>query len=375
MIKLRTLLYVFFIILGQKLSAQEATKQLSCVSGDSIRVIMKSGLYNYGIFSSQTDSTLEMYIDNQKYTTLLNKDRIAETKIFSKAVPAIIDARKAPNTEPYKTISEPNNQSLSSNRYTPIARIRVGDNIELKLKSGLIIKGIVTKNMVSSLIVKTKDNTLTIPKQDIKHVVNLREIDTEIELDTYLNSEESNFTRYFFAPSAIKLKQGMFTYDNSYLFANFLTYNPTDFLSVTAGTELITLLAGEPMYMIAPHAGFKVMDNLYIGGGFFHFNAVLDNVKLNALFGTVTLGDQNKNATINIGKGLQANSTYTVNVSGFMRLSKNFGLITENWFSRDLEVLEDLPLLGLGGRVISKSITFDFALVSFIPYVGFSARF
>ncbi|MCG9880989.1 MAG: hypothetical protein MH472_10370, partial [Bacteroidia bacterium] len=272
---------------------------------------------------------------------------------------------------------DPNNQSLSSNVYSSTAKLRVGDNIEIRVRSGMIIKGVVTKNMVSSIKLKTEDSELTIPKSDIKQLVNLRELKNDLEiLNMNSNPESSNFSRYFFAPSAIKNKSGTFVYDNSYLFVNSLTYSPTDFLSITGSAEIITLLAAQPMYMIAPHMGFKFADGFYIGGGFMHFNMINEDIKLNVLFGTVTVGDQNRNATLNIGRGTQANSDYSINLSGFLRVSKNFGIITENWFSPALNFIdEDVPLLGVGGRLMSKNVNFDFALITFIPYIGFSVRF
>lgn len=287
-----------FLLFGLKNFAQKLEIPSNLSKGDSIRVIMKSGLYNYGILFDKSDTSLSLYLNNQIVTTKLLYNRVAEVYILTAA--------------PQKNVVYSNTKQ---------------------------------KNKLAEQE-KSQDNAKVV-------------------------------SRYFFAPSAIKQKAGTFVYDNSYAFINSLSYSVTDNVSINAGGELISALMGQPIVLLSPHAGFKVSDNLYLGGGFVYLNREnVQSTSIKAFYGTVTLGNNVKNVSINFGKGLD-NASYSLNVSGYIKLKNNFALITENWFYSDNQIFDsEFPLIGFGGRVYGPKVNFDFALVNIvIPYLGFSYKF
>lgn len=286
-----------FLLFGLKNFAQKLEIPSNLSKGDSIRVIMKSGLYNYGILFDKSDTSLSLYLNNQIVPTKLYYNRVAEVYIL---------------TVPQKKV--------------------VYSNTKQK-------------------------NKLAEQEQSQENA--------------------KAFSRYFFAPSAIKHKAGTFVYDNSYAFINSLSYSVTDNVSITAGGELISALMGQPIVLLSPHAGFKVSDNLHLGGGFVYLNREnVQSTSIKAFYGTVTLGNNAKNVSLNFGKGLD-NDSYTLNVSGYIKVKNNFALITENWFYSDNQLFDsEFPLIGLGGRVYGPKVNFDFALINIvIPYLGFSYKF
>ena len=287
--------------------------------GDSVRIITKSGLYNYGIFQSKTDTSLLVFVENQKTSSLFYTNRIAEITVLSAPAGKKKYASETGTGNKKKTeYSSANQQSSSS--YA--ARIAASE--------------------------KAKENSAI-------------------------------FSRYLFAPSAIKHKKGTFVYDNSYGFINSLSYSASDYLSLTGGAELITSLMGQPILLFSPHIGVPVGDQLYLGGGYFYGAIVnTDNTIINALYGTLTWGNNNKNISVNLGSGINAGSSFSLNVSGYLKLNKNVALISENWFLESNEILdlEGIPLVGFGCRVFGEKVNFDFALINVvIPYVGFSYKF
>ena len=286
------------MLFGLKNFAQKLEIPSNLSKGDSILVIMKSGLYNYGILFDKSDTSLSLYLNNQIVPTKLLYNRVAEVYILTAA--------------PQKKVVYSNTKQ---------------------------------KNKLAEQE-KSQENAKVV-------------------------------SRYFFAPSAIKQKAGTFVYDNSYAFINSLSYSVTDNVSINAGGELISALMGQPIVLLSPHAGFKVSDNLHLGGGFVYLNREnVQSTSIKAFYGTVTLGNNVKNVSINFGKGLD-NASYSLNVSGYIKLKNNFALITENWFYSDNQIFDsEFPLIGFGGRVYGPKVNFDFALVNIvIPYLGFSYKF
>jgi len=371
--KYNILILAIFLLLGLKGFAQNLEIPPTLGPGDSLRVIMKSGIYNYGILQNRTDMSLLVFIDNQKTATTLYTNRIAEVFVFKSAQKVIVT--KSPSVQNREETFGVN----VSDRGSSIATLRVGDEVEIRTRKGNYFKGVVDRNMVMRIDIRTKNNNIiAIPKDDILYLRIARDygfgkIDEEKTLE---NSKA--FTRYFFAPSAIKNKQGTFVYDNSYGLINSLSYSPTDFLSITGAAEFISTIIGEPIVMLSPHVGFNVGEKLYLGGGFIYGNTFnTESVSLNAFYGTITAGDNVRNFTINFGRGIERDAAYTLNISGYAKLNRNFALISENWIFDDSRLFgESIPLIGIGGRVFGPKVNFDFALINLVvPYLGFSYRF
>lgn len=317
---LRLLALVCLMVFASASQAQLPEILSSLNRGDSLCVVTKSGVYNYGTFQAKTDSSIFVFVEKQSVATIFLVNRIAQILVFN-ASPAPLNEKNVPQSQ-----RNANRQANARNTNQVNAA-----SFAAKLAAAE----------------KAKENSAI-------------------------------FSRYFFAPSAIKHKKSVFVYENSYGFINSLSYSPTDFMSVTGGAELISTLIGSPIVMLSPHVGFPLGDQLYLGGGYFYGAMVDRNSSLvNAIYGTVTWGNNNKNVSVNLGKGINTGSSYTLNISGYLKLNKNIALISENWFFEDNEILgADIPLIGFGGRLFGEKVNFDFALVSLVfPYVGFSCKF
>lgn len=184
-------------------------------------------------------------------------------------------------------------------------------------------------------------------------------------------------TRYFFAPSAIQLKQGE-GYFQSNVALNSVSYGKSD--ALTAGA-MVGFFGGG----IVAKAGWKVGEKTRVGAGFLGVKDFFGELSKPLALGFVNLtrGDGNKNVTLNLGCTNRAFGTtgsrysadasseqnvwgYTffypehiyrlqsrllvLNVSGMLPLTANSWLISENylvsnrWFGRIQEIPHSSPV-------------------------------
>ncbi|MFN8256272.1 MAG: hypothetical protein U0W24_11315 [Bacteroidales bacterium] len=214
-------------------------------------------------------------------------------------------------------------------------------------------------------------------------------------------------TRYFFGPSAIPLEKGGGYYQNAYLLVNGFQYGLTDHFSIGGGVVIPVL------FFITPKFGYKVGKNVHLGGGFLIAASFVsdESIGFGVGYGSLTLGNNENNFTINSGFGFVKQEKYNsqtqnydykwefskapmFSVSGALRLAPRFSLITENWI---FPVKEDIPstndpedyrykyntLLSFGFRIMGEKHSFDlaFAVPSIegesmvIPYIGYVFKF
>ncbi len=183
-------------------------------------------------------------------------------------------------------------------------------------------------------------------------------------------NENPQAARYFWAPNGYGLKKGEGYYQNVWVFFNQVSYGITNNISLGAGIVPLFLFAGAstPIW-ITPKVSFPVVKNkVNIGVG-----ALLGTVigeeqsSFGLLYGMSTFGSRDKNITVGIGWGFaggEVGQRPTVNLSGMIRTSKSWYLMTENYY------LDfgggGVGMLSFGARHMFKKLGLDFGL--FVPF-------
>lgn len=175
--------------------------------------------------------------------------------------------------------------------------------------------------------------------------------------------------RYFWAPNGYGLKRGEVYYQNVWVFYNQFSAGVTDYFSLGGGMMPLFLLGGAPTPVwIVPKFSIPVVEDRFNVGIGSLVGVILgtDNPAFGILYGTGTLGSQDKNVSFGVGYGF-ADEQWTraplFNISAMIRTGPRGYFLTENYLlpTGDSNTL----LLSAGGRTIFKKAGLDFGL--FLP--------
>jgi hypothetical protein len=175
--------------------------------------------------------------------------------------------------------------------------------------------------------------------------------------------------RYFWAPNGYGLKRGEVYYQNVWVFYNQFSAGVTDYFSLGGGMMPLFLLGGTPTPVwIVPKFSIPVVEDKFNVGIGSLIGIILgaDSQAFGILYGTGTLGSQDKNVSLGIGYGF-AEEQWTraplFNISAMIRTGPRGYFLTENYLlpTGDSNTL----LLSAGGRAIFKKAGLDFGL--FLP--------
>ncbi len=240
----------------------------------------------------------------------------------------------------------------------------------ITMNNGDEFRGEIVSQDGDRIILKTVNGELSLIAANVRSIV-------DDEYTGKYSFENPHDTRYFFGPSAIPIKKGKKYYQNVLVTANFFNYGLTENFSIGGGFEFISTLSGEPIWFLTPKIGFKVSDNVHIGGGF--FTAGLAGEGSATLgYGVFTLGQSESNVSLTAGYGLadgEVTDTPVIVLSGTHRISNNIALLTENYF------LPESSYFGIHGiRILSNKNAFDIGAIVIpeiaddipaLPYVGY----
>lgn len=179
-------------------------------------------------------------------------------------------------------------------------------------------------------------------------------------------------SRYFFAPSGYGLRKGEGYYTNSWIFFNQLSYGFTNWFTMGAGCVPTFLLGSFELipYWVTPKLNFDLKNGKgAIGLGTIYINVTglgerSDGIGL--VYGSYTLGSREKQLTFGTGLGYSGgsiSSTPAFSLSGLMRTSKKWAVMTENYFVFNGD--EGFFLMSGGARYIARRLAIDFGV--FIP--------
>jgi hypothetical protein len=217
--------------------------------------------------------------------------------------------------------------------------------------------------------VTTSQGVLTINQQD---VVVIKKLDASNVKEGQYWPTNPHSSRYFFSPSGYGLRKGEGYYQNAWVLFNQVSYGFSDYFSMGGGI-VPTFLFGAGSEFIPVWITPKFNMPYKNGKGAFGVGSILLGVLgsnsgsgVGLVYGTNTFGNRDKQITLGLGFGYDTNeglSDYPVfNLSGLVRTSKNWAIVTENYFFS----LDEFGLLISGGaRYMGKRMAMDFG--GFIP--------
>jgi len=186
------------------------------------------------------------------------------------------------------------------------------------------------------------------------------------------------YTNYFVSPTALTLRQGEATYQNTYLFFNGVNFGVSDNLTLGGGA---LLLPGVPtqLLFVTPKICFNRNGAVKVGAGTVALvlfetryrygggtSQSYRNTQVGGVFyGAVTFGDEEKHGTITAGwaygGGEVANSP-VITASYLARVSRRVAVMTENWLVPGNRNDFATSILSGGIRLSGERIGGDFGL-------------
>ncbi|WP_296619818.1 hypothetical protein [Marivirga sp.] len=141
-------------------------------------------------------------------------------------------------------------------------------------------------------------------------------------------------SRYFFAPSALPLKESELYYNSLYFLLHDFQYGITDRLTVGMGTTII----GLPVYFTAKYS-IPIQENSHLAfGDMLMVGTYGTNFFGNLAFATYTYGNSHNNFSIggghllfNTRNNTEQSSSVVGNIAGIIRAGKHFYFLTENY--------------------------------------------
>jgi hypothetical protein len=214
----------------------------------------------------------------------------------------------------------------------------ISKTYQITLKDGSVLSGKLVSQSDKEIVIQSGTlGEMRVQKENIKSMILVSAIN---EKASGVWFENPNASRYLLSSSAIPMEKKTGYYQNTWIFVNSFGYAFTKNISLSAGFEIISLLAGGDgpyAYYLNPKASFKVANNIYLGGTILYANTIrtVDGFSgLATLNGSFTYGNKNNNITATVGWGSsdgEFSSKPLITISGMTRVSKRIGLLSENW--------------------------------------------
>lgn len=242
----------------------------------------------------------------------------------------------------------------------------VSEVYQIKLVDGALVTGKIISQTSTEVVVETNTmGMVTLSRQNIAEAVLLSSRDSS--KGWYPNPNPS---KYLLGNSAIPQKKGDGYYQNTWVFFSAFNYAFTDYLSITGGFEIFSILAGGEgpfVYYLNPKVSFEVADNLYLGGNVLYANSIRTTTDFGGL-GTLnafgTYGNDNNNISLGVGWGFVEGdfaSKPVISVSGMARLSKRIAFVSENWI---VPVDDYYGVFSYGIRFLGENTSIDLAFIN-----------
>jgi hypothetical protein len=265
-----------------------------------------------------------------------------------------------------------------------LTRISGGQYCILTTNDGKTFSGLIVIQNEDEVTLKTESlGDLTIANSKIKEI---KIVEKEQIVNGQYYFPNPHATRYFFGPSAIPLKKGEGYFQNAWVLANSFQIGVNDHLSLGGGIVIPVL------FFITPKVGYKVADNVHIGGGIIVASTLSENIPfgVGAAYGSLTLGSNENNVTLNAGWGFIKERNYDPPpisspykwalskrpmfiLAGMVRLARKFALVSENWMFANKEYSNTYSatpeytykyrsVISVGFRFLAEKHSFDFGL-------------
>jgi hypothetical protein len=272
--------------------------------------------------------------------------------------------------------------------------IKTDKQYEIVLNDGAVFTGTILSRDSATIVFQT--NSIARIDIPVRQMKSLKEIQPPIPGKRSYKLANPFPTKYFFTQSAINLQKGEGYYQNTYVFLNSLNYGITNYFSIGAGVEILSTIASistgfTPTWYIAPKLGFKVSDQLYLGGGFTFasIGGYFDNTKIGWGYGLATFGTIEHNFSVGMGNMFsfdkldgEDNNEIVFTLSGMTRVSERIAFVTENYI---LPTDATNTIFSYGIRFIASKISVDLGFINNkdivkslflgVPYVDFNIKF
>ncbi len=274
------------------------------------------------------------------------------------------------------------------------AQVRVStalptDTLSVGMRDGSTFMGRVVSVRGDTAEMTTSMGTVRFAIADVKRSTIVRAADI-------VNGEywfpNPNTTRLLFAPTGRMIRKGEGYFSDYVLFFPGVAAGITDRITIGGGMSIFPGLSfDEQLFYLTPKVGIIAREKLHVAVGVLAARAGLgdddefdeggDTFGIPYVVGT--FGGPNRSVTAGIGYGY-ANGKLADNPAlmfgGDIRLSRRFGLVSENYVFPDAF---DGALLSLGARFFGEKMAGDFGLVIpagggdsvVIPYLGLIVNF
>jgi hypothetical protein len=249
-----------------------------------------------------------------------------------------------------------------------------------------------TGGTISGSVISEDESTVTVRDQAFGTIIVDRSTITKIEFRDQSHYREGQFwyanpaaTRYLFGPTAWPLGNGEGYYQNTYLIMNTFFVGAGDNVVIGGGFEILSLSAGKPVFFFMPKVSIPLSEHAAAGVGV-AMAGMPDEGLVGIGYGVLTLGNRDDNITFGLGYGWsdeEAMDQPIITISGMLRTSRSFALVTENWFVP--EHGGTFYIISYGLRFMSESLSVDVAFLNNgdiakglplgIPYVSLMVRF
>jgi hypothetical protein len=253
--------------------------------------------------------------------------------------------------------------------------------VHIDMKDGTVVEGTLMGRLGDTVVVESK--TLGIVSLNIKNIKHIEDTKKEyLKNGEYIPMGNIYAPYSFFAPTGFGLRKGEGYYSNFDIFISKVGYGFTDYFSIEAGTEMLSLLIGKPFQVVyaVPKLSFPIAPDINLGLGVYvsRFGSGItfdDPLFVNVPFGIATFGNRDKNISVGFGTLLiSGDKSSFLSISGQLKVSKKISLITENYILRSGVV--PIPIISVGMRYAHRDFSFDAGLAALgIPFLGFSVPF
>lgn len=264
-------------------------------------------------------------------------------------------------------------------------RLRTADSTTTFLigtRDGSSFFGRVVAVRGDTVIIASTAGTLTLP---LVGVTSARPVRPEDIRDGEYWFPNPNTTRLLFAPTGRMLNKGEGYFSDYLIFLPGVAFGVTDRFTIGGGMSVIPGVGiDDQLFYLTPKVGIVTGPDVNIAAGVLILRAGLGDVSnpdAGIVYTVGTFGGSNASLTGGIGYGY-SNSGFAdspaVMIGGDVRLSRRFGLVSENYYFKGIS---DDALVSVGGRFFGEKMAVDFGLVtalggsSVVPFVGFVVNF
>jgi hypothetical protein len=218
----------------------------------------------------------------------------------------------------------------------------------------------------------------------------IRKIDYVDSLSRQFRWESNpNTLRYLLSSTAYTLPKGDLTLESTYMFITSVHYGVSNRVTIGGGGDLfagsVSFLNAKVNILSRDRHKFSAGLNYYrLPRNFIETYSGEDVRDLGLIYGASTWGNSNDHVTFGVGYMYMAKGFLppVLNLSATKRISRRFGLVTENWFLFSGDRTGIPVLISVGARYISKRSTVDFAFYStdkslfrsMVPFISYCFR-